>query len=104
MIKGIGVDILNINRIDFKIAKKVLSDEEVEIFNSINNESIKREYLAERFAVKEALFKADNSYFDYDKVSVLNDEKGKPYFKDINGFVSISHDNGMVCAFVVLNS
>jgi phosphopantetheine--protein transferase-like protein len=103
MIKGIGVDILNINRIDFKIAKKVLSSEELEIFDSIDNEKLKREYLAERFAVKEALFKADNAYFNYDQISILNDEKGKPYFKDINGFVSIAHDNGMVCAFVVLN-
>ena len=103
MIRGIGVDILSIERIDFKIARKVLSNEEREIFDSISNEKLKKEYLAERFAVKEALFKADNSYFDYDKVTVLNDEKGKPYFKDIKGLVSIAHDNGMVCAFVVLN-
>lgn len=103
MIKGIGVDILSIDRIDYKIAKKVLSEEELEIFDSITSEKLKREYLAERFAVKEALFKADNSYFNYNKVSILNDEKGKPYLKDINGHVSISHDNGMVCAFVVLN-
>lgn len=103
MVRGIGVDILSIERIDFKIARKVLSNEEREIFDSISNEKLKKEYLAERFAVKEALFKADNSYFDYDKVTVLNDEKGKPYFKDINGLVSIAHDNGMVCAFVVLN-
>jgi len=103
MIRGIGVDILSIERINFKIAKKVLSQEEMAIFDSIDNEIIKREYLAERFAVKEALFKADNCYFNYDRISVLNDEKGKPYLKDINGFVSIAHDNGMVCAFVVLN-
>ena len=37
MIKGIGVDILRIDRIDFKIARKVLSSEELEIFNSIDN-------------------------------------------------------------------
>jgi holo-[acyl-carrier protein] synthase len=104
MIKGIGVDILSIERIDFRIARKVLSSEELEIFNSIVNENNKREFLAERFAVKEALFKADNIYFNYDKISVLNDEKGKPYLKNINGFVSISHDGGMVCAFVVLNN
>lgn len=102
MIKGIGVDLLSINRINFKIAKKVLSIEEKEIFDSIDNENIKREYLAERFAVKEALFKADNQYFNYDKITILNDETGKPYLKDINGLVSIAHDNGMVCAFVVL--
>ena len=104
MIKGIGVDILSIDRIDFKIARKVLSSEELDIFNSITNEKLKKEYLAERFAVKEALFKADNAYFNYDKVSVLTDESGKPYLKDINGFVSIAHDGGMVCAFVVLNN
>ena len=102
MIRGIGVDILKIERINFKIARKVLSKQELEIFNSIENDKIKREYLAERFAVKEALFKADNSYFDYDQVSVLNDANGKPYLKDINGLVSISHDSGLVCAFVVL--
>ena len=102
MIKGIGVDLLDETRIDFKIARKVLSVEELEIFNSIDNEALKKEFLAERFAVKEALFKADNKYFDYDKVSVLCDEKGKPYLKDINGLVTIAHDNNMVCAFVVL--
>lgn len=103
MIRGIGVDILSINRIDFKIARKVLSSEEKIVFETLKNDVLKKEYLAERFAVKEALFKADNSYYNYDKVTVLNDVTGKPFFKDINGLVSISHDNGMVCAFVVLN-
>ena len=52
--------------------------------------------------MKEALYKADNSLFNYDQSTVLNDENGKPYLKDVNGFVSIAHDNGMVCAFVTL--
>ena len=43
MIKGIGVDILSIERIDYKIARKVLSSEELEIFNSITNDKLKRE-------------------------------------------------------------
>lgn len=102
MISGIGVDIVDFKRIDLKIARKVLSKKELVIYDTLD-EKLKREYLAERFAVKEALFKADNSYFDFDKVSVLNDEKGKPYLDDINGFVSIAHDGGIVCAFVVLN-
>lgn len=103
MIRGIGVDLVDFKRIDFKIARKVLSKKELVIYDTLD-EKLKKEYLAERFAVKEALFKADNSYFDFDKVSVLNDEKGKPYLENINGFVSIAHDGGMVCAFVVLNS
>lgn len=103
MIRGIGVDLVDFKRIDLKIARKVLSKKELVIYDTLD-EKLKKEYLAERFAVKEALFKADNSYFDFDKVSVLNDEKGKPYLENINGLVSIAHDGGMVCAFVVLNS
>lgn len=104
MIKGIGVDLVDIKRIDLKIAKKILSYKEKEIFEKIDNDKIKKEYLAERFAVKEALFKADNSFFNYDKISVLNDDKGKPYLDNINGYVSITHDGGMVCAFIVLEN
>ena len=102
MIKGIGVDLVDFKRIELKIARKVLSKKELEIYDTLTD-NLKKEYLAERFAVKEALFKADNSFFNYDEVSVLNDEKGKPYLDTIDGFVSIAHDGGMVCAFVVLN-
>lgn len=102
MISGIGVDLVEIKRINFKIANRVLSKKELDMFNSLNNDVCKREYLAERFAVKEALFKANNSFFNYDQVSVLNDDKGKPYLENINGHVSITHDGGMVCAFVVI--
>ena len=102
MIKGIGVDLVDFKRIELKIARKVLSKKELEIYDTLTD-NLKKEYIAERFAVKEALFKADNSFFNYDEVSVLNDEKGKPYLDNIDGFVSIAHDGGMVCAFVVLN-
>ncbi len=101
MIKGIGVDLVDYKRIDLKIARKVLSSEEMSVFNSLK-EHLKKEYLAERFAVKEALYKADNSLYNYDKISVLNDEKGKPFLKDLKGYVSITHDGGLVCAFVIL--
>lgn len=103
MIRGIGVDIVDFKRIDLKIARKVLSSKEKEIFAGLS-EKLQKEYLAERFAVKEALFKADNSYFNYDLVTVLNNENGKPYLDGIDGFVSIAHDAGIVCAFVVLNN
>ena len=101
MIKGIGVDIVEFKRIQLKIAKKILSVKELEIYETLTD-NLKKEFLAERFAVKEALFKAENKYFDYDKVSVLNDQSGKPYLDGIKGMVSIAHDGGMVVAFVVL--
>ena len=37
MIKGIGVDIVKIDRVDFIIAKKFLSSEELEIFNNASD-------------------------------------------------------------------
>lgn len=103
MIKGIGVDIVELKRIELKIARKILSSKELKLFNDLKD-CFKQEFLAERFAVKEALFKADNQYFNYDQVTMLCDDKGKPYFEDINALVSIAHDGGMVVAFVVVNN
>lgn len=102
MVKGIGVDIVELKRIDLKIARKILSSKELELFNELKD-YFKQEFLAERFAVKEALFKADNKYFNYDQITLLNDEKGRPYFENVNALVSIAHDGGMVVAFVVIN-
>lgn len=102
MVKGIGVDIVELKRIDLKIARKILSSKELELFNELKD-CFKQEFLAERFAVKEALFKADNKYFNYDQITLLNDEKGRPYFENVNALVSIAHDGGMVVAFVVIN-
>lgn len=57
MIKGIGVDIVKIDRINESISKKVLSLEEYSLYLDMS-EVRKREFLAGRFAIKEALYKA----------------------------------------------
>ncbi len=109
MIVGVGVDVLRIDRIDLKLSKKVLTEYELEEFESRGN---KAEYLAGRFALKEAFFKAigtgvnGNSFKD---VEFITDDLGKPQlclYKDFPvifnfAHVSLSHDFVAV-ALVVL--
>ena len=57
MIKGIGIDIVEHNRINIKIAHKILTKKELMIFNEKKNQV---EYLASRFCIKEAIIKATN--------------------------------------------
>lgn len=101
MIKGIGIDIVDLKRIDNKIAKKILSLAEYNQYEVLNEER-KKEYLAGRFAVKEALFKASGENIDYKQISIINNKYGKPILNYENSFLSISHDGDYVCAVVVL--
>lgn len=101
MIIGIGNDILDISRVDLKLERKILTNEEKNAKRTIT-----QEYLAGRFALKESYFKAlgtglnGNSFQD---ISFLNRQDGsiyakihrytKPKFGTYNFFhVTLSHD------------
>lgn len=66
------------------------------------------EYLASRFAVKEATSKAlgvgISKEFSFHDVEVKKDDKGKPYidYKNFKTHLTISHTDTTVVAFVVL--
>lgn len=99
----IGVDIVHITRIklDESFVTFILSKLELEEFNSIKLEKRKKEYLAGRFASKEAIFKATQDP-EYLKYSILYKENGQPYVvghPEIN--ISISHDGEYAIAFVI---
>lgn len=103
--KGIGVDIIEHSRIDLKIASKILTNNEQIIFESIKNEKRKTEYLASRFAVKEAVFKATNKEVSsFQEIEIINEKSGKPIIKHkkYNFEISISHENKYSIAFVIL--
>ena len=94
----IGIDIVRIDRFkdtcsDF--AKRILSDRESIELDKRNGEQ-KYEYIAGRFAAKEAYYKATkNKNVDARKIEVLNDCDGSPHLYvngKMTGEVSISHD------------
>ena len=104
---GIGVDIVNLNRIKIDhdhFVRRVLTDKEYEIFLSLNTDGRKREYLGGRFAAKEAYMKACGcglGDISFHSIEILNHENGSPYLNDPNAQVSISHEEDYAIAFVI---
>ncbi len=109
MITGVGIDVVEIGRVSGKLAKRILTDREYREYEARNHS---REYLAGRFALKEAFFKAvgtglkGNSFED---IEFLRGNSGEPKLRILKDFdvpfkfahVSLSHDLVAV-AIVVL--
>ncbi len=86
MIEGIGIDIVEVPRIEkavkrlgFAFLKRIFTD------NEIKNSKKRKwpyQYLAARFATKEAVFKALNDGLNgsisWRNIEILNDKTGKP--------------------------
>lgn len=108
----VGIDITKNERFksflnDERKFSRILSIKEIEIFSKIKSEKRKLEYLGSRFASKEALYKATNISFNFNEVSVLNNESGKPYvlcnFLDTKMIeISISHEEEYSVAIVLI--
>ena len=100
MILGVGVDIVQVSRLKPEHAKRILSEEETVVFNEIKLSQKQLEYLAGRFAVKEAIIKAighTNYVIGMRDITILNDDMGMPYvkapsYKDIKFQISLSHE------------
>ena len=125
MIYGVGTDVVEVSRIAKALerfgdgfAKKILSPEEFLVFQKNN---LKENFLAKRFAAKEAFAKALGTGFRGDvnvkSIIVINNELGRPDIK-LNKNVarllkerkikschlSISDEKNIAAAFVVLES
>ena len=95
----IGIDITSIERFkDKKISfvKKILSNEE---FNEWEKSENKELYLAQRWSIKEALFKADNNLHDFHQINIKRNKKG--IFEFLNFKITTSKENEYVIAFVM---
>ena len=115
MIKGIGLDLVELDRIkkmigrSEKFAQRILTDRELAIFNSLSDMR-KVEFLAGRFAAKEAYSKANGTGIgkgcELHQIEILKTEQGKPvlYFdgEEVNGFISITHTRTTAAAQVIL--
>lgn len=114
MIYGIGLDVVDIARIQSAVEKsdrfvsRVLTTDEIAVYRTLTNKR-QLEFLAGRFAAKEAFSKAFGtgigalSFLD---ISILPNDKNKPIATctkfDGNIFVSITHTETIAVAQVVL--
>ena len=120
MISGIGIDIIEISRIEQSIAQygkiilsKLFTDNEIKYCTS---KQFPTQHFAARFAAKEAFSKAVatgwSGEFEWKNIEVKNDPTGKPDFvlygntaatlKGYSVFLSMSHSDSTVVAFVVI--
>jgi holo-[acyl-carrier protein] synthase len=115
MIIGIGIDLVDLNRIkelmDDRFINRILSSDEKKMFENIAAENTKLSFLGGRFAAKEALFKAISKGHGktyYTDFSILNHENGSPYvltdfFKDDEIIhISITHTDDHAIAYVMI--
>lgn len=123
MIRGIGVDTTSISEIS-RIAASVGRGGLARMFTArelaVSSEvSDAMEYLATRFAAKEAVFKAvahllQDGYFDLRVIETLNHDDGSPYVNISNDlqdflsragvsnlFISITTEKDLATAFVI---
>jgi holo-[acyl-carrier protein] synthase len=121
MIIGTGIDIIEIERLfphvnEDKFLSRILTSGELSNYGNLSGKR-KLEYLAGRFAVKEAFSKAlgtgIGSQFSFMDIQVLNEENGKPFIEVLNKkilsdsvkiHISISHCNKFVVGQVILES
>ncbi|GLC89402.1 holo-ACP synthase [Lysinibacillus piscis] len=115
MIKGIGLDIIELERIEKamqrtnKFKERILSTKERALFDKLSA-TRKIEFLAGRFAAKEAFSKALGTGLgeqcQLHDVEILRGAAGEPllYFqgKPVKGFVSITHSKQYAVAQVIL--
>ncbi|MBN1638346.1 MAG: holo-ACP synthase [Ignavibacteriales bacterium] len=123
MIYGIGIDIIEIERIKQSIEQygdrflnKIFTKVEIEYSK---NKSNMYQHLAARFAAKEAIAKAIstglNKSFSWQEVEIYNEPSGLPQvkllgkLKEIVGYekelkITMSHSDHYVCCFAILFS
>ncbi len=126
MLKGIGIDIVDIGKIKRiietrkeKFYSRVFSKTEVIAIENVRKKNEKRGFqkAAGYFAAKEAFLKAAGKglfSIPLNKITIFNGEEGRPYIRleletEINGVenffsahVSITHDKGFACAVVAV--
>lgn len=116
MIFGNGVDNVELSRIaraqtrQARFSERVLTEKERKQLSHLTSQNRQIEFLAGRWAAKEAFSKAYGTGFgsrlSFQDLEVANDKLGKPYFSKhpFDGLVhlSISHSQLEAIAFVVL--
>jgi len=109
VIVGIGTDIVKISRLSEHLVSKILSSSEIVQYESFSSPTRKQEYLAGRFAAKEAIIKAVSTFDGFcnmSDISINNDESGKPIvvypkYENRKIHISISHEKDYAVAYCI---
>lgn len=115
MIKGIGIDLIELDRIykhiqNQRFIDRILTEKEKQIYTTLKSNTRKAEFLAGRFAAKEAFSKAIGTglgKLSFQDIEVLRDELGAPVI-NVNGFhaekilISITHSQTYALAQVII--
>lgn len=104
---SVGIDLCKISRISMekRFLEFVLSQKEID---EMNKRIKKEEYVASRFAAKEAFLKANKKGLGdikLNEIEVLNKDNGAPYIiynNIVYEDVSISHEDEYAVAVVIL--
>ncbi|WP_010529405.1 holo-ACP synthase [Lentibacillus jeotgali] len=116
MIKGIGIDLIELDRIQHSIqrnsrfAGRILTQSEKIDFDALKNNRRQIEYLAGRFAAKEAFSKAAGrgiGKLSFKNIEVTANTYGAPVmnvagYENWNIFISITHSRDYAVAEVVI--
>lgn len=132
MILGLGIDLLNKNRINNllikfkdKVIKKILSDKEILLYKDIINDDKKVSFISKRFSSKESFLKAIGiglgRGITMKDITIINNELGKPNiiinqhcknflekfynknFDKIKIDISITDENNLVNTIVIIS-
>lgn len=115
MIIGHGIDLQEIDAIkrayekNERFARRILTDKEFQIFSAFKAEKRQMEFLAGRWAAKEAFSKALGTGIGavgFKDIEILSNDLGAPVITtspfEGNCFVSLSHTGNLVQASVIL--
>lgn len=115
LIYGIGLDLIELKRIEKAILKnkrfitRILTQNEFDLYDSLPTIKRKIEFLAGRFAAKEALAKSVGTgigQLSFQDIEILKQDNGAPYvqvkgYEHLSFHVSITHTKEYAAAQVV---
>ncbi len=103
---NMGIDIVSVDRVSLEdnFIRHILSDAELALYSAKQTDSAKKEFLAGRWAAKEAFIKMKGSAISYSEISVLNKESGMPYilYDGKEYKCSISHEKDYAVALTYM--
>ncbi|WP_368487066.1 holo-ACP synthase [Spiroplasma sp. DGKH1] len=111
MIKNVGIDIIKNKRIKVndQFASKILAEKEFQYYSSVDSKTRQREYLAGRWAVKEALIKALEYNFPLNTVCIATGDDNKLKVTGLNLAeneflnISLSHEEEYSVGIAILS-